>query len=162
MRNIILTSWPEDEQMYPSLWNENKDWTLPSGCIDRQQVSNEDHHWDVEQVYEYLFRMTGEKLSQNPHAMVFYGSVCAICQCLFGPEGCFQVGSCGTQFYPQCLVENIIKKCQCPHCRSPFHPCLYLQFGLRDYMSNEWVLKPWDFSFELQEFDGMNVEWSWL
>jgi hypothetical protein len=39
---------------------------------------------------------------------------------------------------------------------SPFHPRLYLQFGLRDYMSNVWVLKPENFPFELQEFD-----WHW-
>ena len=107
-------------------------------------------------------RMTGEKLWPNPHPMVFDGSVCAICQCPFGPEGCFQVGSCGAQFHPQCLIGNMIKNRQCPHCRSPFHPRLYLQFGLRDYMPNDWVLKPWDFPFELQEFDGQNVEWSWL
>jgi hypothetical protein len=47
MRNMMLTSWPEDEQMYPSRWDENREWTLPSGSIDWQQVSDEDHHWDV-------------------------------------------------------------------------------------------------------------------
>jgi hypothetical protein len=161
MRNMMLTSWPEDEQMYPSWWDECN-WTLPSGSIDWKQVPDEDHHWDMQQVHEYPVRMTGEKLWPNPHPMVFDGSVCAICQCPFGPEGCFQVGSCGAQFHPQCLIGNMIKSRQCPHCRSPFHPRLYLQFGLRDYMSNDWVLKPWDFPFELQEFDGQCVEWSWL
>ena len=29
-------------------------------------------------------------------------------------------------------------------------------------MPNEWVLKPWDFPFELQEFDRENVQWSWV
>ena len=29
-------------------------------------------------------------------------------------------------------------------------------------MPKMWVLKPEEFSFELQEFDGENVEWSWL
>ena len=106
--------------------------------------------------------MAGEKLWPNPHAMVFDGSGCAICQCPFGPEGCFQVGSCGAQFHPQCLIGNMIKKRQCPHCRSPFHPRLYIKFGLRDYMPNVWVLRPEDFPFKLLEFDGENAEWSWL
>ena len=162
MRNMMLTSWPEDEQMYPSRWDRDNEWTMPSGSIDWRQVTDPDHHWDVTQVHEYPFRMRGELLWPNPHTMVFDGSACAICQSPFGPEGCFQVGSCGAQFHPQCLIGNMIKKRQCPHCRSPFHPRLYLQFGLRDYMPNDWVLKPWDFPFDLQEFDGENVEWSWL
>jgi hypothetical protein len=41
-------------------------------------------------------------------------------------------------------------------------PRLYLQFGLRDYMPNNWVLRPTDFPFKICEFDGENVEWSWL
>ena len=72
--------------MYPSRWDENNEWTLSSGSIDWQQVTNEDHHWDV---HEYSFRITGEKLWPNLHAMVFDGSECAICQCPFGPKGCF-------------------------------------------------------------------------
>ena len=51
MRNLMLTSWPEDEQMYPSRWDENEEWILSSGSIDQQQVPDEDHHWIVEQVY---------------------------------------------------------------------------------------------------------------
>ena len=43
MRNMMLISWSEDEQMYPSWWDECN-WTLPSGNIDRQQVPNENHH----------------------------------------------------------------------------------------------------------------------
>ena len=34
---MMLTSWSEDEQMYPSRWNENKEKTLPSKSIDWQQ-----------------------------------------------------------------------------------------------------------------------------
>jgi hypothetical protein len=142
MRNMMLTSWPKDEQMYPKRWDENNEWTLPNGSIDWQQVTNEDLHWDVQELREYPVRMRGELLWPNPHAMVFDESGCAICQCPFGPERYFQVGSCGAQFHPHCLIGNMIKKRQCPYCRSPFHPRLYLQFGLRDYMPNDWVLKP--------------------
>ena len=113
-------------------------------------------------MHQYPARMADQLVWPNPHPIVFNGSVCMIYQSPFGPEGCFEVRSCGTQFHPQCLIVNMIKKRQCPHCRSPFHPRLYLQFGLRDYMPKDWVLKPWNFSFELQEFDGENVEWSWL
>ena len=43
MRNMMLISWSEDEQMYPSWWDECN-WTLLSGSIDRQQVPDENHH----------------------------------------------------------------------------------------------------------------------
>ena len=135
---------------------------MPSGSIDWQKVPEEDHYWNVQLVHEYPLRITGKKLWPNPHAMVFDESVCAIYQCPFGPEECFQVGLYGVQFHPQCLIENMIKNRQWSHCRSPFQPRLYLQFGLQDYMPNNWVLKPWDFPFELQKFDGQCVEWSWL
>ena len=62
MRNMMLTSWPEDEQMYPSRWDETNEWTLPIGSIDWRQVTDEDHHWDVTQVHQYPARMTGELL----------------------------------------------------------------------------------------------------
>jgi hypothetical protein len=107
---MMLTSWPKDEQMYPNRWDENADLTLPSGSIDWHQVLDDDHHWDVTQVHEYPFRMAGELLWPNPHLMVFDGSVCMICQSPFGPEECFQVGSCGAQFHPQYLIGNMIKK----------------------------------------------------
>jgi len=162
MRNMLLTSWPEDETMYPSQWDENDDWTLPNGSINWRQVTDVDHRWDTTEKHTYPARMCDTLLWPNPHAMTYDGSLCVICQSPFGPEGCFQVGSCGGQFHPQCLIGNMIKKRQCPHCRSPFHPRLYLQFGLRDYMPTDWVLKPWDFPFALQEWDGENVEWSWL
>jgi hypothetical protein len=127
---------------------------LPSGSINWQKVSDEDHHWDVHAVHKYPFRMTDEKLWPNPYLMVFYRSVCAICQCPFGLERCFQVGSCRTQFHPQCLIGNMIKNRQYPHCRSPFHPRLYLQFGLRDYIPKDCVLKPWDFLSNLKSLMG--------
>jgi hypothetical protein len=95
MRNMMIMSWPEDKQMYPSRWDENNELTLPNGSIDWRQMTDKDHHWDVTQVHEYPFRMAGELLWPNPYLMVFDGSMCAICQSAFGPEGCFQVGSCG-------------------------------------------------------------------
>jgi hypothetical protein len=82
----MLTSWPEDDVMYPSWWDEIKEWTLLSGSIDWQKVPDDDHHWDVHIVHKYLYRMTGEKLWPNLHTMVIDGSVCAICQCPFGLE----------------------------------------------------------------------------
>jgi len=41
MRNMILTSWPEDDVMYPSWWDEIKEWTLSSGSIDGQKVPDD-------------------------------------------------------------------------------------------------------------------------
>ena len=109
MQNMMLTSWPEDEQMYPSRWDENKEWTLASRSLDWQQVTDEDYHWNVEQEHEYPYQMAGQKLWPNPHPMVSNGSVCAICQSAIGLEGCFQVGSYGTQFHPQCFIGNMIR-----------------------------------------------------
>ena len=93
--------------------------------------------------------------------MVSNGSLYGYRQSPFGPEGCYQVKSCGGQFHPQCLIRNMIGRRQCAHCRSPFHPCLYLQFDLWDYMPTHLVYNPDDFPFYLYKFDSENVEWSW-
>lgn len=36
-------------------------------------MSDEDHHWDVKQVYEYIMYIASQKLWPNPHAMVLDG-----------------------------------------------------------------------------------------
>ena len=111
-------------------------------------------------MHAYPYHMIGQRLWPNPHPMVSNGMVCAYCQSPFGPEECYQVRSCGGQFHPQCLIRNMIGR-QCPHCRSPVHPRLYLQFGLQNYMPTHLVHNLDDFLFNLHEFDGENVEWSW-
>ena len=93
--------------------------------------------------------------------MVTDGSRCNVCQAPFGLEGCFQVGLCGAQFHPHCLIIHMIKRQQCPHCRSPFHSSLYLQFGLRNYIPKHWVYNKHDFPFALRKYNGKSVEWSW-
>ena len=161
VRHMMLTSWPEDEKMYPTTWDDqDPPLTLRSGSINWKQVEEEDHHWDVEQTHAYPAHMAGQKLWPNPHPMVTDGSRCNFCQAPFGPEGCFQVGSCWAQFHPHCLITHMIKRRQCPHCRSPFHPHSYLQFGLRDYMPKHWVYKKHHFPFALQEYNSESVEWS--
>ena len=97
----------------------------------------------------------------NPHPMLADGSRCTFCQNPFGPEGCFTVGSCGAQFHPPCLIFCMIKKRSCPHCQSPFHSRLYLQFGLLKYMPSNWMCDPKDFPFPLNEWHGSEMEWSW-
>ena len=115
----------------------------------------------MEQTHAYLAPMAGYKLWPNPHSMVTNGSRCNVCQAPFGPEGCFQVRSSEAQFHLHCLITHMIKKRQCPHCRSPFHPRLYLQFGLRNYMPKHWVYNRHNFPFALREYNGESIEWSW-
>jgi hypothetical protein len=124
-------------------------------------IEDPTHNWDADEVHQYPTSYRGQKLWPNPHALVTDGSTCVYCCNAFGPEGCFTVGSCGAQFHPPCLIAGMLRKRQCPHCRSPFPPRLYLQFGLLDYMPNQWVFKPTDFPFALADFDGNEVEWSW-
>ena len=134
---------------------------MASESIDCEHIPEADHHWNVEELHAYPDRMVGQKLWPTPHPMISDGMVCAYCQSPFGLKGCYQVGSCEGQFYPQCFIRNMIGRRHCLYCRSPFHPRLYLQFGLRDYMPTHLVHNPKDFSFDLHEFDGENVEWSW-
>ena len=97
MRNMMLTSWPEDEQMYPGWWDKCN-WTLPSGSIDWKQVPGENHHRNMQQVHEYSVRVTGEKLWPNPHPMGFDGPVCAICQCPLAKRDAFKLDHVGPYF----------------------------------------------------------------
>ena len=78
MPNMMHTSSRQDELMYPSRWDENKEWTLPSRSIDWPQVSNEDHDWDVQQMHEYVMHMAGHKLWPYAYAMILHGFGCAI------------------------------------------------------------------------------------
>ena len=112
-------------------------------------------------MHAYPDSMVGQKLWPNPHVMVSDGTVCVYYQSPFGLEGCYQVGSYGDQFHSQCLIRNMIERRHCPHCRSPYYPRLYLQFGLRDYMPIHLVYNLENFLFDLHEFDSENVEWSW-
>ena len=110
VRHMMLTLWPEDEKMYPITWDDqDPPLTLRSGSINWKQVEEEDHHWDVEQTH-VSGHMAGHKLWPNPHSMVSDGSRCIVCQAPFGPEGCFQVGSCGAQFHPHCRITHMIKR----------------------------------------------------
>lgn len=158
LRILQLTSWPLEDTMYKDEWenllNEN-------GSIHWNLVEEEDHRWDPTQLTEYPYTEAGLKVWPNPDKMLFDGSRCCLCQNPFGPEGCFQVGTCGAQFHPPCLINCMIGKRRCPHCRSPFHSRLYLQFGLKDYMPSHWVYSPYDFTFPLEDYDGKEVEWSW-
>ena len=44
VRHMMLTSWPEDEKMYPSTWDdEDPPLTLRSESINWKQVEEEDH-----------------------------------------------------------------------------------------------------------------------
>ena len=97
----------------------------------------------------------------NPYPMVADGSRCTLCQNPFGPEGCFTVESCGVQFHLPYLISCMIKKRSCPHCRSPFHSRLYLQFELLKNMPSNWVCDPKDFPFPLGEWTGIEIIWSW-
>ena len=162
MRNMLLTSWPDEETMYhDNWWFADPPARMPNGSIDWKLVKEADQYWNVDELHAYPDSMVGQKLWPNPHVMVSDGSVCAYCQSPFGSEGCYQVGSCGGQFHPQCLIRNMIGRRHCPHCRSPYHPRLYLQFGLRDYMPTHLVYYPENLPFDLHEFDSENVEWSW-
>ena len=112
-------------------------------------------------MHSYPYHMIDQKLWPSLYPMINDRSVCGYCQSPLGPEGCYQVVSYGGQFHSQCLIPNMIERRQCSHCRSPFHSCLYLQFGVRDYMPTHLVRNPDNFPFDLHEFDGKNLEWSW-
>ena len=158
LRVLQLTSWPFITEMFKEEWEGLKD---PSGSINWGFISDEDHGWDKYQRKEYPFSEAGVLEWPNPAPFLSDGSVCALCMNPFGPEGGYQVGTCGAYFHPSCLIEIMIRRRRCPHCRSAFHPRLYLMFGLRDFMPSHWVYSPYDFGFPLGEYDGQEVEWSW-
>ena len=101
MRNMLLTSWPDEETMYhDNWWFANPPARISNGSIDWKLVKEADHHWNVDKVHAYSDSMVGQKLWPNPLVMVSDGTVCAYCQSPFGPEECYQVGSYGGQFHP--------------------------------------------------------------
>ena len=163
LRALLLTSWPSEETMFPTAWTlaEPSLYRTNPINVDWKRIEDPDHHWDVDAVHDYPADMVGKKLWTNPHPMVFDSQPCGICTNPFGPEGFYTVATCGHAYHPQCLIKTMIRTRSCVYCRSPFHPRLYLQFGLREYMPSHWVYRPQDFPFDLASFNGENIEWSW-
>ena len=151
--------WPLEETMYISKWASDV-YQAPNGSVYWILIKDKTHNFDVDKFFDYQVSLQGTKMWSYPHPMVSNGSRCTLCHNPFGPEGCFTVGSCGVQFQPSCLISCMIKKQTCPHCQSPFHSRLYLQFGLLQYMPTNWVCNPKDFPFALGELDGAEMEWS--
>ena len=160
LRSLLLTSWPLEETMYPPEWAADA-YQAPHGSLYWHLIENEIHNFDADKQHDYRASHRRMKMWPNLHPMMADGSRCTLCQNPFGPEGCFTVGSCEAQFHPPCLISYMIKKRSCPHCRSPFHSRLYLQFGLLKYMPSNWVCDPKYFSFPLGEWTGQEMEWSW-
>ena len=160
LRSLLLTSWPVEETMYLPEWAADA-YQAPHGSLYWHLIEDETHNFDVEKVYDFPDAFRGMKMWPNPHPMMADDSRCTLCQNPFGPEGCFTVGSCGAQFHSPCLISCMIKKRSCPHCRSPFHSRLYLQFGLLKYMPSNWVCDPRYLPFPLGEWIGQEMEWSW-
>lgn len=44
-----------------------------------------------------------------PH-WVLDGSACAVCQCPFRAKDCYLLGTCGSQFHPQCMLLWMMTK----------------------------------------------------
>ena len=117
-RNLLLTSWPEIESLYDDEWP-----TKASGSIDWENVENPLSNW----------RRT-DGWWQVTHPMVDDGDICILCNYPFGPEGCWQLGTCRCKFHVQCLIPHMLSKRKCPICGSPFHARLYEMFGIRRLM----------------------------
>ena len=163
LRTLLLTSWASEETMFPSSWDmaEPSLYLADNISINWKKIEDPEHHWDVDARHDYPARMAGKQLWSNPHPSVSNSDSCPICTNPFGPEGFYTVATCGHKFHPPCLIKWMILHQTCSLCRAPFHPRLYLQFGLKDFMPSHWVYRPSDFPFDLAGFNGENIEWSW-
>ena len=70
---------------------------------------------------------------------------CQVCFDPFGPEGAFQLGSCGHIFHVGCIQQSALHRMECPLCRAPLPRRFYELFGLEAEMPigfefNEWNL----------------------
>ena len=72
-------------------------------------------------------------------------STCALCCEGFGPEGCFQLGTCGHRYHVTCLTRLAIQNATCMYCGAPLPRRLYELFGIAHRMPygheyNRWTL----------------------
>ena len=70
---------------------------------------------------------------------------CQVCFDPFGPEGAFQLGSCGHVFHVGCIQLSALHSMECPMCRVPLPRRFYELFGIEAEMPigfefNEWNL----------------------
>ena len=63
MRNMLLTSWSDEEMMYhDNWWIADPQARMPNGSIDWKCVKEADHHWNVDELHAYPHSMVGQKL----------------------------------------------------------------------------------------------------
>jgi hypothetical protein len=131
-RYFGLTSWPRVEEMFPD--------TLPhlrgSSSVDWNHDVGLEFQFDHEQ-YRYSPRLRDGTMPLVWPAVPDFvkdGTMCIICQEPFGPEGGWNLGTCGHLYHPMCLAPHMVTRRRCAQCKAPFHPRLYKTFGLQAHM----------------------------
>jgi hypothetical protein len=165
LRHLLLTSWPPLQTMYPPEWEDSPGLRSATGSIQWENVAEIDHQWKRDQQWGMgKTKALREALTWPvPHDMTSDGSKCIVCFNPFGPEGCYQLGTCKHGFHPCCLIPLMIRRRACPICTAPLHPRLYLTFGLREFMPRGWAYDPREFDqdFQLGDFLEKPLEWVW-
>ena len=161
-RYFGITSWPLVEELFPDDMPEN----VRDSSID----------WNNAPEYGFQFETAryryGDNDAQgNPVGLrpllwpkvpryVTDGSVCIMCNCPFGPEGAYSLGTCPHVYHPQCLIPYMVTRKRCAECKAPFHPRLYKMFGLENHMPLHYEYDEDNLPLERTEW-GKDMVWMW-
>ena len=138
----VVTHWADEAKMMERLVH-NKD--------NRKGAVN----WAIEVGEGWTpYPVKTASLDPNSKAVVHPGyppewmmdeSTCALCCEGFGPEGCFQLGTCGHRYHVTCLTRCAVQNRRCVYCVAPLPQRLYELFGIAHRMPygheyNRWTL----------------------
>jgi hypothetical protein len=73
---------------------------------------------------------------------------CQLCFDPLGPEGAFQLGSCGHTFHIGCIQQSAVHCMRCPQCQVPLPRRFYELFGLQAEMPIGYEFNEWNFPLD--------------
>jgi hypothetical protein len=137
-----ITFWGDGSAMFERLLHKNDG----QAKIVKWEFEVEEGWLPYKSLSSHL--IVSEKEFVHPREMAKWmesGCWCQVCFDPLGPEGAFQLGSCGHVFHIGCIQQSVLHCMECPQCRAPLPRRFYKLFGIQAEMPigfefNEWNL----------------------
>jgi hypothetical protein len=123
-----ITCWGDESAMFVWLHHKNDDQAKSV----KLEFEIRDGWLSYKSLLSYL--IASEKEFVHPKEMAKWmesGCWCQVCFDPLGPEGAFQLGSCGHVFHVGCIQQSELHRMECPQCRAPLLRRFYKLFGLQ-------------------------------
>jgi len=152
-----ITCWGDGSAMFERLFQQN------NGNANIVK-------WEFEVQEGWLpYRRLSSHLIASEKKFVYQGAMakwmetdawCQVCFNPFGPEGAFQLGTCGHVFHVGCIQQSALHSILCPLCPAPLPRRFYELFGILAEMPIGFEFNEWNLPLDLEPHRFMNfTQW---